>query len=150
MQRSRPFARARRTFGCMEPLEELRAKIAEFPGYDGDIERRRSDEYVRSYLGESLANLAPRGAVPVELRQRVDDLVLRVGFANPADFGARRSVAAANEAHDVSALAAADAATVELADRAASIEPAALGPYLDEVAVTLDRRDAALRAASMS
>ena len=69
---SRPFARTRRTSAVMEPLEQLRAKIAGFPGYDGDLERRRSDEYVRSYLGEALADFAGRCTLPAELQARVD------------------------------------------------------------------------------
>ena len=133
----------------MEPLEALRAKIEDFPGYDGDIERRRSDEYVRSYLGEALANAAARGQMPPELRQRVDDLVLRVGFADPRVFAARQHIAAAtNAASERSAVAAADVAIVSLADRADTIEPVAASAYLDEIAGALDRRDAAMRAAA--
>ncbi|MGA7095182.1 MAG: hypothetical protein WBX23_14260, partial [Candidatus Cybelea sp.] len=70
----------------MEPLEQLRAKISDFPGYDGELQRRLSDEYVRSYLGEALADLAARGVLPPELRERADDLILRVGFADQHAF----------------------------------------------------------------
>ncbi len=139
----------RRTSAAMGPFEELRAKIAGFPGYDGDLERRRSDEYVRSYLGEALAELAARGALPAELQQRVDELVLRVGFADPRDFASRHVIGAKNVADEGGDVASADAATVELADRAASVDAASASRYLDDVAAVLDERDAAIRAATM-
>ena len=150
MQRSRPSARWRRTSGRMEPLEELRAKIDGFPGYDGDIERRRSDEYVRSYLGEALAKLAAQRTLPTELAQRLDDLVLRAGFADPRAFAPHRGAAGGNGSRDVSALAAADAEVVKLADRAASAGASGAAAFLDEVTAALDRRDAAMRAAAAS
>ena len=139
----------RRTSGAMGPLEELRAKIAGFPGYDGDLERRRSDAYVRSYLGEALAELAARSALPAELQQKVDELVLRVGFADPRDFAVHHVVSAKDAADEGGGVASADAATVELADRAASVDAASASRYLDNVAAVLDERDAAIRAATM-
>ncbi|MGA9944377.1 MAG: hypothetical protein WBP75_04990, partial [Candidatus Cybelea sp.] len=102
----------------MELLEQLRAKISGFPGYDGELERRLSDEYVRSYLGEALADLAARDVLPPELRERVDEAILRVGFATQHAFAAHAR-GKPPDARDESAVAAADAATVALADRAA-------------------------------
>jgi hypothetical protein len=133
----------------MKPVEQLRAKIAGFPGYDGDLERRLSDEYVRSYLGEALANLAASNVLPPDLHGRIDALVLRVGFADPRDFATHHIVAAGDAADDGGAVAAADAATVELADRAASLDTASAPRYLDDVAATLDEREAAIRAAAL-
>ena len=49
-------------------------------------------------------------------------------------------------AGDDGALVATDAATIELADRAETMEPASVAAYLDDVTVALDRRDDALRA----
>lgn len=134
----------------MDPLEQLRARIAGFPGYDGDLERRRSDEFVRSYLGEALADLEMRcGSTSDELRQRFDALLLRVGFADQKAF--HHVVARVHEAANVdSTIAVADAATVEVADQAPQVGPDTLAPYLDEVAATLDRRDAVMRAAAAS
>lgn len=131
----------------MESLELLHAKIRGFPGYDTALERRHSDEYVRSYLGERLSEMAVRCTLPPDLQARVDALLLRVAFANPKDFNA----------HDVDgvpvgddgALATADAATIELADRAETMEPASVAAYLDEVTTALDRRDDALRAIAL-
>lgn len=131
----------------MELLEQLRAKISGFPGYDGELERRLSDEYVRSYLGEALADLAARDVLPPELRERVDEAILRVGFANQHAFAAHAR-GKTPDARDESAVAAADAATVALADRAASLDGASAASYLDQVTATLDKRDAAIRAAA--
>jgi hypothetical protein len=45
-------------------------------------------------------------------------------------------------------VAAADAATVELADRAPAVAIGDLTSYFDEVTATLDRREVAMRAAA--
>jgi hypothetical protein len=131
----------------MEPLEQLRAKISGFPGYDGELQRRLSDEYVRSYLGEALADLAARGVLLPELRERVDEIVLRVGFADQHAFAAHAG-GKTPDSSDESAVAAADAATVALADRAASLDAASAAGYLEQVTAALDKRDAAIRAAA--
>ena len=133
----------------MEPLERLRGKIAGFPGYDSDLELRRSDEYVRSYLGEALTEFGERAALSAEQRQRIDDLLLRVGFADPRDFATHRIVSGKHEPQSSDAVAAADESTVELADRAASLDAAATNAYLDEVVATLDARETAIRALSL-
>jgi hypothetical protein len=133
----------------MEPLELLRKKITGFPGYATEIERRRSDEYVRSYLGEALADLAARQTLSPEVVQRLDALVLRVSFADQQAFSRRVNVGTSG-AGDEDAVAVADAATIELAERAATLEPAATNRYLEEVTAALDAREAALVAAARS
>jgi hypothetical protein len=136
----------------MDPLEQLRARIAGFPGYDGDLERRRSDEYVRSYLGEALADLEVRcGSISPELKQHLDTLLLRVGFADQKSFVNHHVIAGRHAATSAApSVAVVDAAAVEVADRAPFVEPSTLARYLDEVTATLDRRDAAMRAAAAS
>ncbi len=133
----------------MEPLELLRAKIAGFPGYDGDIERRHSDEYVRSYLGEALAELEARCELAPDVQQRLDELLLQVGFADPRDFAPQHVIGSENGSSDGGPVGMADAATVELADRAATLAAASVASYLDDVAALLDQREAAIRAASL-
>lgn len=123
----------------MEPLERLRAKITGFPGYDSEVARRRCDQYVRSYLGEALTEAAQRWNCTPEQGRRIDDLLLRAGFADQRDF-------ARNEMGS-DAIVAADAATVDLADRAPAIDDATIDGYLDEVTAALDAREAAMRAA---
>ncbi|HVN69746.1 MAG TPA: hypothetical protein VMU38_08875 [Candidatus Binatia bacterium] len=131
----------------MEPLAQLRAKIAEFPGYDSALDRRRSDQFVRSYLGEALADLEARCQLAPEDRARVDALMLRVAFADPTAFDVHDGHAAAR-ANDGGPIAAADAATVALAGEAATVNADSASRYLDGVTALLDRRDATLRAAA--
>lgn len=134
----------------MDSLEELREKIPGFPGYDGDLERRRSDGLVRSFLGEALADLTLRcGPLSAELTQRVDALLLRVGFADPKAFAVHNVFARMQaSAGDDGALAALDVAVLAVADQASTIAPDAVAQYLDDVTATLDRRDATMRAAA--
>ncbi len=131
----------------MEALDELRAKIADFPGYGDDLKLRRSDEYVRAYLGEALAGIGTRCELAPDVRQRLDDLLLRVEFADARAFATHR-VAGASEPRDgVHAVAEADVATVALADRAASIDGVSAPLFFDDVVAVLGERDAAIRAA---
>lgn len=131
----------------MEPLERLRAKIAGFPGYDSEVDLRRSDQYVRSYLGEALTERAERANLTPEQQQHVNDLLLRLGFADQRDFVRREVLAGKDGLEEGNAVVAADEATVDLADRAAGIDPASMDSYLHEVTALLDAREAALRAA---
>ncbi|MEO6835682.1 MAG: hypothetical protein ABI231_07245 [Candidatus Tumulicola sp.] len=129
----------------MEPLEFLKSKIADFPGYGEDDSRRRSDELVRSYLGEAVAGLEERlGPLDAALGQRLGDLLLRVGFTNQAAYKIYED--AARTKSDYDAMAAADAFAVEVADRAPS-EPAELPAFFNEVGEALDRRDATMSGA---
>lgn len=133
----------------MEPLDWLREKISEFPGYDTHIARRHSDEYVRSYLGEALTDVSARCGLPPDVQSRLDALVLRVAFADPKAFSIHDGAAAADGSHDDGgAVAAADMATVEAADLAATLDCSAAAGYLDSVIALLDERNAALRAAA--
>jgi hypothetical protein len=134
----------------MDALEQLRARIAGFPGYDGDLERRRSDEFVRSYLGEALADLEVRcSAVSPEVKQRIGALLLRVGFADQKAFANHHDAGGIHVVTDADAsVAIADAAVIQVADQANVAEPNSVERYLDEVVATLDRRDAVMRAAS--
>ena len=122
----------------------LREKIAEFPGYDGDVERRRSDEYVRAYLGEALSALGARCTLSPDLQARLGDLILRVGFADPHAF-INRHLVGVKGAPDGGAVAAVDVETIALADRAAALDCGAASDYLDEVETLLGRRDTAIR-----
>ena len=128
----------------MEPLELLRSKIDDFPGYDTAIERRRSDEFVRSYMGEALTEMAARCTLSEEDQTRLDALVLRVAFADPRDFSVHDALAGPN---DGGAVAAVDADTLEAAERANALDCGAVASYLDDVTAVLDRRDSTMRAA---
>jgi hypothetical protein len=129
--------------GGMDSLEFLKGKISDFPGYGDDDLRRTSDELIRSYLGEAIADLEVRLA-PTDggLRQRIGDLLIRVGFANQHVYRTYQDNARARS--EFGSIADADANVVQTADRAASIGAAQLPAYLDEIVGALDRRDAAM------
>lgn len=131
----------------MEPLDELRAKIADFPGYGDELERRRSDEYVRAYLGEALAAFAARTELEPGVRQRLDDLTLRLAFADQRAFS--EHLRSGERQTGDGAVMRADAAAVELAGQAASLDADTAPHFLDAVAAVIDEREAALRAATL-
>jgi hypothetical protein len=127
----------------MEQLDSLKGKIADFPGYEDDIAREKSDEMVRSYVGERLAALQDR-LEPLDdaTKERVGTLLLRAAFANQiahkAYAGNERSMI------DASAVAAGDVETIVVADRAPSVNAEQLEQYLNEISTMLDKRDAAM------
>ncbi|MBV9028614.1 MAG: hypothetical protein JO311_08355 [Candidatus Eremiobacteraeota bacterium] len=132
----------------MDALDRLHARIAGFPGYDADADRRRSDELVRSYLGEALAELAARNAaLAAPLREQIDALLLRVGFASQRLFPSHADGIAMHSAETT--VADADGGIVELADRASGLSPDGVAEYLQVVNDALDRRDAVMRAAAV-
>ena len=125
----------------MDALGSLRAKIPAFPGYANADERRLADEEVRAYLGEALAGLGDRvGAGPPN--DRYEAVLLRAEFMNQRAF--QIFEAADLDEAQVAAMANADLAAVDLADRAGSLKDGDLTSYLDEVMVALEARDRAM------
>ena len=128
----------------MQVPDSLQSAIADFPGYGDDVSRERSDEFVRSYVGERLADLQQRlQPLDAALGDRIEALVLRSAFVNQAayklyDDGNDRSTI------NVDGVVTADAAAVAVADRASSIDAAQLPQYLDDVTHALDDRDTAM------
>ncbi len=138
----------RRSTGRMEqPLELLKSRIPDFPGFADDVSRWRSDELVRSYVGEAVAGAQERlKPLDAALEVRIGDMLIRVGFANPATYQAFEGRDLAK--FDDGAMATADARVIEIADRAASIDAAALPSYLEELSRSLDHRDMVTSATS--
>jgi hypothetical protein len=99
-----------------QPLEFLKSKIPNFPGYATDDDRMVSDELVRSYLGERLAEMEAHPGISDEARKSVGELLLR-----------------------------ADAATVQLADGASDVTPDDVAQFVQQSARALDGRDLAMR-----
>lgn len=129
----------------MNALEAIRAKIPAFPGYDDEASRMKSDELVRSYAGEALVRLNVNHAD--YLSQQADeygDLLLRCGFANQEAFKPYQH--AKLSAAQIEALAECDAALIEVAGRAASIERGDLDAYVKDMRDAFDRRDNLMRA----
>lgn len=128
----------------MEPTALLQTKIPTFPGYADEDSRRLADELVRSYLGEALADLRIRlQSLPADPAEQLNGLILRTGFANQRSV--RGYEEGARDDGNFAAVAAADAAIVELADRAGSIDAQQLTNYLSETGLALDRRDEIMR-----
>ncbi len=122
----------------MDMLALLRAKIPDFAGYDDQEDRRRSDELVRSYLGEALSTLEARTS-PDGSDPRFEPVLLRAGFMNQAVF--KTFEYARLDRARVDAVGANDVRMLDLADRAATLEPAQIDGYLAEVAAAFDSRD---------
>ncbi len=130
-----------------QSLELLKSKIPDFPGFADDVSRWRSDELVRSYVGEAVAGVQERlKPLDAALDVRIGDMLIRVGFANPATYKAFEDRELAK--FDDGAMAAADARAIEIADRAASIDAVSLPGYLEELSESLDHRDMVTSATS--
>src|SRR5436305_9737446 len=69
----------------MSALEVIRADIPDFPGCEGEMECRLSDEQVRSYVGERLAAL-DAGQLAAEEKQLYDRVLYRSEFMNQEAF----------------------------------------------------------------
>lgn len=127
----------------MDMLRTLRDRIPQFPGYSLEEDRRRSDELIRSFLGEALAllqaRLAPSDAATREL---FEDLIIRAGFRNQIAFKAFEY--AVLDGARVREISGADLRMIELADHAAQIDVAALPSFLNDVRAAFDARDIAM------
>jgi hypothetical protein len=124
----------------MDPRQVLEEHIPSFPGYETEEKRRLSDELVRSYLGEALATITLRiPNLPQALADRIEGLLIRTSFANQHVF--RLYEEGVCDRDDFTQLAQADAAVVELAERAKELDAATLPAYLDDATAALDHRD---------
>ena len=132
----------------MDPLDQLRSIIPNFPGYDDEDARQLTDELVRSYLGEALARLTERFESRESSGGRMDDLLLRTGFTNQTAIKAYEE--RMRQHPDAAPMAAADLETVALADRAENVTQAELADFLTNVAGVLDRRDAVMSGALLT
>ncbi len=122
----------------MDMLALLRAKIPDFPGYDDQEDRRRSDELVRAYLGEALSTLQARISAG-QSDPRFEPDLMRAEFMNQAAF--KSFEYAAHDDPRTGAVAANDVRMLELADRAAAIDAPEVDGYLSDVAAAFELRD---------
>jgi hypothetical protein len=126
-------------------LQAIRANIPDFPGYDDEESRMKSDELVRAYVGEALARLNSRH--PDYFAQRegeYEELLFRSGFANHAAFKSFEH--ARLSADQLEPIARNDAALLELADRAAAVQDGDFATYVKDLLAAFDRRDDAMKA----
>jgi hypothetical protein len=98
---------------------------------------------VRSYLGERLAEMETHPGISDDARKSVGDLLLRTAFTNQIAYKVYEESARTND--DFGAIAAADAATVRLADGAADVTADTVAQFIQQSAQALDGRDLAMR-----
>lgn len=133
----------------MDVSEVLKEKLPGFVGYAELEQRRLTDEEVRAYLGERLAGLSVRLEPTGATGERLDALILRAEFMNQAAF--RVFERATLDAARTQAVATADLAAVELADRADSVFDIDMLPsYLDDAEAVLNARDLVMESSGSS
>ena len=115
-----------------------------YAGHDDPIARRLSDQQVRAWVGEMLADLEER--IPIDgIRERFEAVLLRCEFGDQhvikaiedERFGAPDKVRLVEEA---------DRRLVEAANRGRTIGPDALEALLEELERAFDERSAAIAA----
>ncbi|HEX8806770.1 MAG TPA: hypothetical protein VF741_07460 [Candidatus Aquilonibacter sp.] len=127
----------------MDASQVLQERLPRFAGYADLPARRLTDEEVRAYLGERLAALSMRLMPTGPSADHLNALQLRTEFTNQhaQPFFDSESLDVAH----AQAVADADLATVELADRSDSVSNLDMLPkYLDETQAVLDARDRAM------
>jgi len=123
----------------MSSLEEIRAEIPDFPGCEGEMECRTSDEQVRSYVGERLAALSPDALSPEE-KALYDSVLFRCEFMNQEAF---RIFDEDRNENRIAAVLAADSALVAAA-KMLDASGGKVGDALKAISEAFDRRDAAM------
>jgi hypothetical protein len=122
----------------MDDTAFLHERIESYAGYTNDIDRQRSDEQIRAYVGEALARVRARLRPAGAASEALERLLVRCEFA---DQGVAHAFDAVDvDADEIAATAAADRELVTLADRAGEVETAQLEPFLAQVGAALDRR----------
>lgn len=130
----------------MEVLERIRSFIDGFAGYAGPDQRRVSDEQIRSYVGEVLAELP---AVQIDNlsdaeRSNYDRALLRCEFVNQAIF---RTFDTDPTPRRIEATLTADVRIVEAAAALIDVQSAMLDGLLKQLCDAFDERDAAMQIA---
>jgi hypothetical protein len=123
----------------MNALEEIRAEIPNFPGCEGEMECRLSDEQVRSYVGERLASIDDSALSPDE-KALYDSLMFRSEFMNQEAF---RIFDEDRNENRIAAVIEADAALVAAAKKLGATG-GKLGDTFKAISEAFDRRDAAM------
>lgn len=136
----------RRRSWAVGALENIRARIGNFAGYD-DVDRRRvADEQIRAYVGERLAALpaADIDSLSAEERGRYDRVLLRAEFLNQLAFHTFENRPTPER---VAALLDADDELIQAAKDLERAGQEGLDGILERLERAFDRRDAALNGA---
>ncbi|MGR4065227.1 MAG: hypothetical protein ACLQPV_07235 [Vulcanimicrobiaceae bacterium] len=127
----------------MSSLDALNDAIQGFPGYAGELDRRKADEMIRSYAGERVSELEERlEPLDPKLADACAATLMRTGFVDQDAF--KDFEYAKLDDATLERICSADLALVELADRAKDVDRDGLIAYLSEVDTALDRRDDAM------
>lgn len=129
----------------MDTLASLRGKIPDFTGYLNEDDRRRSDELVRSHVGEALSDLQSRISPGVP-DSRFERVLMRCGFANQTAFKAFEYMVLGEERVD--AIRTCDLKLLDLADRLPEVPPDGADRALAEIMAAFDERDRAMEVTS--
>jgi hypothetical protein len=122
----------------MDDTAFLHERIESYAGYTNDVDRQRSDEQIRAYVGEALARVRARLRPAGAAREALERLLVRCEFADQAVAHAFNAVDV--DADEIAATAAADRELVTLADRAGDVGAAELDAFLAQIGAALDRR----------
>lgn len=130
----------------MELLENIRAEIGDFAGYDTESNRPIADEQVRAFVGERLAALPPVevDTLPPEERAVYDRVLLRAEFMNQLAF---RAFEDRPQPERIASLLEADRELIAAAKDLTGVEGAKLDEILQRLERAFDRRDAAMNGA---
>lgn len=130
----------------MGALENIRARIGDFAGYENEASRRAADEQIRAYVGERLAALPALeiDSLPPDERTQYDRVLLRAEFLNQIAF---RAFEERPEAGRIEALLQADDELLTAAKDLERAEGAHLDGALIAVERAFDKRDAAMTGA---
>ena len=125
----------------MSALEVIRADIPDFPGCEGEMECRLSDEQVRSYVGERLSGLDVQ-PLSAEEKQLYDRVLFRSEFMHQEAF---RIFDENRDEKRIAAVLDADSALIAAA-KLLDASGGKLGDALKAINEAFDRRDAAMLA----
>ncbi|HET9391931.1 MAG TPA: hypothetical protein VFO29_00220 [Candidatus Rubrimentiphilum sp.] len=123
----------------MSALEVIRADIPDFPGCEGEMECRLSDEQVRSYVGERLAALDSQ-QLSADEKQLYDTVLYRSEFMNQEAF---RIFDENRDESRITAVLDADAALIA-ASKLLDASGEKTGDALKAINEAFDKRDAAM------
>lgn len=99
--------------------------------------RRLSDEMIRSYVGEAVADASAR--LDRGMSDRVGALLMRAGFINQAAFGHFEYAKVTDEA--LARLLASDFALCALADRGKAVSASDFDTWITRIETGFDARD---------
>lgn len=127
----------------MDALERIRSIISGFAGYDEALHRRLSDEQVRGFVGEVLAELpaVEIDNLTAEERAAYDRVLLRCEFVNQDVF---RVFDADPSRQRIEATLLADAQVIETACGLRAVNPAKPNGVIAALSEAFDKRDAAM------